>query len=732
MNRSSGSSPTRRLPVSLGAMALLPIIVTAAHAAAAADTSTQTMRKVAVSADAEPAEDSYTAPASASATPLDLSLRETPQSVTVFTEQRIEDQNLTSLRDVLDNTAGVYSYAYDTERVVFTSRGFPIDTLLYDGIPAVDNFNTDSIAENIDTAPYQRVEIVRGATGLMTGAGSPAASVNLVRKHADSADFAASLDLTLGSWDDRRIEGDLTTPLNSSGSVRARFVGAYQERDSYQDVYHGERKVFYGIVDADLTPDTLLSIGFDYQDDTPTGVTWGSFPLFFADGTPANWSRSVTTAADWTYWNRRTQSVFAELKHSFANGWTLQGSLTRRKYDEDLELFYVYDFPDAVTGEGLQPWPYRSDGRIDEKALSLQASGPFTLFGRQHELVLGYNGSKSDYSGHEFDDLDPEWPPVGNFFEWDGSYPHPNFDTEGYTVTDIDARQNGAYVAARFVLADPLKLIAGARYATWDTDHFYLYDSPDVTFHDKYEKTIPYAGLIFDVSRDFSLFASYTEIFKPQTARDVNLKYLDPIEGRSFEVGIKGEHLDGLLNTSLTLFKTDQSNVAAPLFDPETGDPVLLPDLTQASYAIDGTESRGFELEVSGQIAAGWNASLGWSKYRIEDADGNDVRTYIPRSTVRGFTTWTPQGLQALTIGGGINWQSDSHTLVPSPDGNATQRQTDITLVSLMARYAFTPALSLQLNGENLLDKKYYVLDEYGNSYYGAPIRYAASLSWKF
>ncbi len=75
---------------------------------------------------------------------------------------------------------------------------------------------------------------------------------------------------------------------------------------------------------------------------------------------------------------------------------------------------------------------------------------------------------------------------------------------------------------------------------------------------------------------------------------------------------------------------------------PKHGEPILLPDGTQASRAIDGTETRGFELEVAGELRAGWNASLGWSRYQIEDADGHAVRTFVPRTLIRGFTTWTP------------------------------------------------------------------------------------------
>jgi len=672
-----------------------------------------------------------TAEATSTATQLPLSLRETPQSVTIVTRERLDDQNLQSLQDVLDNTPGVYTYAWDTERVIFTARGFVIDNLVYDGVPAEGNFSTESIDETIDTALYERIEIVRGATGLMTGAGSPAASINLHRKHADSQDLAASLGFTAGSWNDYRLDADVSTHLTSDGTVRARFVGVYQDTESFQNFYNKEKTVLYGIVDADLSENTRLSVGVDYQDNSPQANTWGSFPLFLGDGSPANWARSVSTAPDWAFWDRTTTSAFAEAQHSFGNGWELRSTLSWRRFEEDLALFYVYGFPDPETGEGLDPFAYRSDGEITTLALDVHAAGAVTLFGREHELVVGYNGSKVENTGNEY--APGELAPVGNFFEWDGTYARPEFDADGFVLTNVDSRQSGFYVAGRFVLSEPLKALAGLRYSTWKTDHFYFYDSPDETFHDEYKKVIPYAGLIYDISKNFSAFASYTEIFKPQLALDENAKYLDPVDGNSVEFGIKGEHFDGRLNTALTLFETKQDNVAEAAFD-EDGEPIPVPGHAgmQASRPVDGTRTRGFELEASGTLGEHWNGSLGWTRYLIEDADGLAIRTFVPRTLVRAFATWHPAALDKLTLGGGVNWQSDSYTLVGAPDGSVTLRQGDVTQINLMARYQFTPKISVQLNGSNLLDEKYYVLDNYDNTHYGEPLAVSASLNWEF
>ncbi len=204
------------------------------------------------------------------------------------------------------------------------------------------------------------------------------------------------------------------------------------------------------------------------------------------------------------------------------------------------------------------------------------------------------------------------------------------------------------------------------------------------------------------------------------------------MDGRSYEVGIKGEHFGGKLNSALTLFRTLQDNVAAPVFD-ENGETIKLPDGSDVSQPIDGTVSRGFEFELAGQIQEGWNAQFGWTRYLIDDADDNAVRTFVPRTLVRAFTTFTPRGpLNRLTVGGGASWQSDSSTQVGAPNGGAILRQGDVTLLNLLARWQFTPEVGVQVNANNLLDEKYYVLDEFDNTYYGAPVSWSASLRVNF
>jgi outer membrane receptor for ferric coprogen and ferric-rhodotorulic acid len=251
-------------------------------------------------------------------------------------------------------------------------------------------------------------------------------------------------------------------------------------------------------------------------------------------------------------------------------------------------------------------------------------------------------------------------------------------------------------------------------------------------FHQKDSKTIPYAGLVYEIDPTYSAFVSYTEIFDPQDNRRADGSFLDPMTGSSREIGIKGRHFDGLLNTSLTFFETRQDNVA----EADVGQ--FLPDgRTQAYYPVNGTKSRGFETEVSGQLSDTWNATLGWSHFNIkglgDDGTRTALSTSLPRTLVRLFTTYTlPGSWNRVTVGGGANWQSASRAPVDGPDGPQTVNQSSVMLVSAMAKYAFSPQASLQLNADNLLNRKYFVLDQYSDLYYAPPNSVTLTFNYKF
>lgn len=660
---------------------------------------------------------SYTTPASAAATGLTLSLRETPQSVSVVTRQRIDDQNLRSLDEVMGSVVGVQVVSEDTDRTDFWSRGFYIDSLQYDGVPTTIGLSMYGESDN-DSFIYDRIEVVRGATGLMTGSGNPGASINLVRKHANSREFTGTVSAGAGSWNQYRGAVDMSTPLNQEGTVRARMVAMYQGRDSYIDLYHANKQVFYGVIDADLTPSTRLSLGADYQDKRPRGSTWGSLPVVFSDGTPTDWRRSKTTAADWTYWHTTNQTVFATLEHRFANDWAVKADWSQRKSKYDAKLLYLYGDLDRATGTGLAALPGYWNSYAQQTSLDLQATGPFNLLGRKHELVVGAMRSRygEDFYRYGFDRA--TLADTGNFYQWDGSYAQPTW-TEA-SLRDTVTHQRGVYAAARWSLADNLTVITGGRYASWE--------SKSPTRDQKDSQFIPYAGVVVDLNDTYSAYVSYTDIFQPQDNRDSSGNYLDPVQGQNYEVGLKGEYLDGRLNTSVALFKVRQSKVA--VLD---GDKLVPGTPDQAYKTADGVTTKGIELEVSGLLSEGWNAYAGGTYYTSRDAQGVSVNPERPRAVAKLFTTYRlPGSWNRLTVGGGVNWQLSSYSEVSAGDATVTVKQKAYAIYNLMARYEFNSRLSAQMNLNNLFDKKYYLGGVGNQVYYGEPRSVFVNLTAKF
>ena len=154
------------------------------------------------------------------------SVREIPQPVTVLTRQFIEDRALLNLTDLMLATPGIAVDYTDSERITYHSRGYQIDAMQVDGLTITQG---GSAFAQPDAAVLDRVEVLRGASGMLRGSGNPSATVNMVRKRP-TRDFQASATGVLGSWDRRRAEGDISGALNQAGTVRARLVAVKEKR----------------------------------------------------------------------------------------------------------------------------------------------------------------------------------------------------------------------------------------------------------------------------------------------------------------------------------------------------------------------------------------------------------------------------------------------------------------------------------------------------------------------
>ncbi|MEI1755092.1 TonB-dependent siderophore receptor [Acinetobacter baumannii] len=659
----------------------------------------------------------YNVKNSSSATKLNIEAKETPQTINVVTRQQIEDFGLTSTRDVLRNTPGVTVSNQETERTTYMARGFEISNILTDGVGfPLSGYNYNNT--NPDTFFYDRVEVVKGADSLTNAFGDPSATINNIRKRP-TQEFQASGGASYGSWDTQRYEADVSGSILPSGKVRGRIMGYEQTGDSYLDRYSAEKNGFAGIVEADLTDSTLLTAGYSQEQNKPNANNWGSLPLLDANGKQISYDRSYNPNPDWAHWDNETQNAFVELKQKINDQWNAKLTYNYLDTKHNSRLLYYYGYPKA-DGSDVSLTPWGGQEHQEKHAVDFNLEGTYKLFNREHEATLGYsyvrNHQQDKQSTGTINDSNVI---KSTTIDWASWTPQSITWSDFTEAANYKQNINSIYAATRLHLNEDLKLLLGANYVQAESKGE-SYGSP-MSYSES--KVSPYVGLTYNFTPEYTGYMSYTSIFRPQTGIDKDTNQaLKPIEGKSYEMGVKSSWLDNRLTGTLSVFKTEQNNY--PLRNSD-GNPL------NRKVPTSDLESQGVEVGLSGQITDNVNLSFGYAQFSIKDTkNGGEARTYNPNQTLNLLTTYTPPVLPKLKVGAGLQWQ-DGIKLYDS-NVNGTIKQDAYALVNLMASYEVNDHITLQANGNNIFDKKYLNSFPDGQAFYGAPANYTVAVKFKY
>ena len=645
------------------------------------------------------------------------SFREIPQSTTVVTRERLDDGNYTSLDTALRETPGVYVLSNDDGRSSLYSRGFEFDSLYLNGLPTP---LSSIYGTQPDMATVDHIEILRGPSGLFGGAGEPAGAINMrLKQPQDVAAFA--VNGTVGTWNTRRIEGDVTGPLNDSGTVRGRVVGAWGDRDSWVDEVDNGVGVLYTALAIDLTPETTASFAINHRsrDITP----FNGLPTD-EDGNLLDLDRSTFTGAEWNDFDNNVTDYIAEVEHQLEGGGHLKFSALYS--NAEVDFFYANaGSPAAADGtvNGLA-WLRRS---YDQDALSLDAhlSKPFDVMGRDSNVILGM-----DWHRYESDLYEARGRISGSFdlSDWNADIPRP--DAPFTSRTEGETTQYGLYGQWRVKPADSFTVVAGGRLSWYDgtaTTTILASGEAEVSETDESGEFTPYLGLIYDLDDSSSLYASYTEIFQPQSATDISNDLLEPRTGQQVELGYKAQLAAGL-NATAALFHLRDKNRAVS-------------DLSNPRFALAQGEAtaQGLELEATGNLAPNWELSAG---YTYTDTDFENTETaagsefYTPQHMLQLLTKYRfdQPGWEGLSIGGGIRAFSDFRNIARTSAGSTTIEAPGYAVADLMASYDITDTVTATLNVNNLFDKTYY--ERVGGTsvfnFYGAPRNVSLRIGARF
>ena len=686
---------------------------------------TQNLATITVQASDDQAEESkaYIVKNSSSAAKLNLTVKETPQTVNVVTRQQMDDFALNSTREVLSNTPGVTVTNQETERSTYMARGFEISNILIDGVgfPS-SNYNYNNT--NPDTYFYDRVEVIKGADALTNAFGDPSATIDYIRKRP-TPDFQANAGVSYGSWNAQRYEADVSGALTQDGRIRGRLMGYEQTGDSYIDRYSSEKNGFSGILEADLTDSTLLTVGYSEEKNKPNANNWGALPLLDADGNQLSYDRNYNPNPDWAYWDNKSQKAFIELKQKLNENWAEKFIYNYTNTEHNSKLLYYYGYPNQDGSDvSLTAWGGKENQERHFADLNLQ--GTYALFGQDHEATIGYsyihskqhdqqtNGYINDSNIVDDYSLGYLRQLTTNLASWT---PQSITWSEFNEAANYTQKINSFYAATRLHLNDDLKILLGANYVQAENDGISY--SSSVAYDES--KVSPYAGITYNFTPEYTGYLSYTSIFRPQTGAEVN-KALKPVEGESYEMGIKSSWLDEKLTGTFAVFRTEQSNYPLRSSD---GNP-----LTRKVETSD-LRSQGIEVGLAGQLTDQLNISFGYAQFSLKDLkNGGDARTYNPNQTINLLTTYSIPALPKLKVGAALQWQDSTKLYDSSVDGTITQNA--YALVNLMASYDLNKHITLQANANNVTDEKYLYSFPDGQAFYGAPANYSVAVKFKY
>ncbi|RSZ55265.1 TonB-dependent siderophore receptor [Massilia atriviolacea] len=645
----------------------------------------------------------------------ELARKEIPQSVSVLTREQMDDQGLADLMDAANNITGVVGVKGVGQGMIINARGFQIDSWQYDGVPiprntyALGNWGTEGLVY------FDRVEVLRGAAGLLQGTGSPGGVVNLVRKRGQ-AERTVALSARAGSWDHAGVQLDAGSPLNADGTLRARVLADVDNSHSFIDQVWEKNRALYAALDYDISRDTSLGLAVSRTDNRTRPMVRG-LPRY-PDGGDIGLPRSTYVGAHWNRAEIAQTTVYADLSHRFSANWTLRAAAVHMD-ENNSSVHQRMHGKVAANGSGVDFADWSTDFNSAKLGADIYLNGRFDALSLRHDVMLGAN-----YSKYTSDDrFARTFNPGGNIFNIDHDRPWMDFDTivargGRATYANYDVRQKGVYGSWRARVGDALTAIAGAR-ASWYDE---LYRQPRLNQQSTVTasgKVTPYAGLVYALNPQWSAYGSYTDVFETQSGRNVAGQALEPIIGSNMEAGIKGELMDGKVNTSLALFRYDHKNRSVADY--------------AAGFACDGwycykasgkVRSQGVEAEASGEVLPGLQLSAGytWNTTKfLQDADnqGKTFSQWTPKHLLRVWSRYQlPGDWNKLSVGAGFSAQSHSIGY------ERTYKIAGFKVWNARLAWQLNPEVSLALNVNNLFDKRYYIPafnQTDGNNDYGTP-----------
>lgn len=675
----------------------------------------------------------YNAKKSSSSTRTDTPLRDTPQSITVIPQDLIKDQSIQSISQAVQYVPGVQAAQGEGNR----------DALVFRGNATTGDFFLDGLRDDVQTYRdiynTDRIEVLKGPNGMAFGRGGAGGAINRVTKEA-GWDPISELTASYGAYDFKRISGDFGQALNDEVAFRLNAV--YEDSGSYRDGVNIER---YGFTPTfTIRPDdkTKIVLSAEYFDDKR-----------IADrGVPSQTSGTGTTAnlgnrpfrigdEDTFFGNARlspteteTVAFNARIEHMFDNGVGVKNNTRYAFYDKYYQNVYARS-PVSLTGT-LQLGAYRDETKRENLINQTDITYTLNTGSLEHKLLAGAEFAVQDTDNKRLT-------PAG------GENLAPTFSASnpfvsGLSFNNVTRNQESSVTVAGFYLQDQItfspqwQAIIGLRHDNFDTDFTNLANNTKINVSDNLLS--PRAGLIFKPVEPVSLYANYSVSYVPRAGDQlisiaVNNASLQPEKFINYEVGAKWDINPSLAFTA-AVYKLERENLQ-----------VADPNIPGQQTVIDGQETKGIELGLSGNITDKWSVFGGIT---LQDGKitkdiltfnnagvrtpGNDTLSgselaQTPDRTLSLWNKYEINDMWAVALG----VVSVSERLAALPTATTSTVMPGYTRYDAAVFGKLSEKLQLQLNIENLTNKEYALFAHNNNNITpGSPITGRATLIYNF
>ena len=672
------------------------------------------------------------------ATRIPTPLREIPQSISVVSSEQLRQQNQVDVGDVLARAPGIAGRRSNSLEAALFSRAFPISSFHVDGGSALKPYITPTASAFLgspDFSEFDHLEVLRGSDALFAGNSYPGGTVSLVRKRPLPTPH---LDVTamLGSWNYRRIELDITGPLTSNGALRGRADAVYAKRGYFFDTANLDRKKIFAVLEYDVTPNSTLTAGGSYQWDDARPLLDG-WPQY-EDDRDSHLPRNLALTTEWAFYRSRFSSGYLEYAARIGDDWRVKLNAGAGGVRAEF-LYPEFAGPIDPLTQGLHFVPravYSGDppGIHRQKTAGVTLTGTLHWLGLREEIAIGADFSRFNLDA-DISSFPRIGPPVGDVRTFDRrAYPDPRLagrvSSEIHVSTKLE--QYGVFASLRAHFDENWSTTLGARVGTDKMREEAIVQPGAIGIPLGWGSSgifTPFAALMYRINEHYSWYASYADIYLTSGLNQrPDGRLLGPAHGATLETGVKGVWREGLLNGFLALYRVRQRDlpvyVSIPL--PPGGDP------GSCCYVGGTARSRGAELDLSGELSAGWLVGGGYT-YNVNKSEaGDEMDSPTPRHLMKLWMSLRlPGDFDRLTVGGNLRAQSAvrrrntllSETSLGSACASAGVKQKPFVVLDLRSGFQVDANWEAALSVNNVLDRTYYesVCGPQSRAWYGEP-----------